>query len=83
MSNRLPRWRGTLLAELRRSRAELDGLRPRLEPSSPVAAELAEEEHRLLEAERSLMQSLHERRARAALREARRRAADAEVLSDF
>jgi hypothetical protein len=72
-----------LLAELRRSRAELSQLRSRIELDNPVARELAEEEQSLLEVERSLLQSLDERRAQAALLEARRRTAEAEVWTEL
>ena len=72
-----------LLAELRRSRTDLAALRARLSPSSTVSVELAEEEQALQAAERGLEQSLDERRARAVLLEARRRAADAEAFVDF
>ncbi len=72
-----------LLAELRRSRAELAQLRAQIEeralPHSPIAADLAEEEHELFEAEQSLLLSLDERRARAALL----RAADARVRAEL
>jgi hypothetical protein len=72
-----------LVAELRRSRAELGRLRSEIEPGSEVARELAEQEQALLEAERSLLQSLDEQRARAALLAARRHAAEAEVWTDL
>ena len=72
-----------LLAELRRSRGELAQLRAQIEEravsSNPIAADLAEEEHELLEAEHSLLQSLDERRARAALL----RAAEARLRAEF
>jgi uncharacterized protein YydD (DUF2326 family) len=70
-----------LLAELRRSRGELAQLRGQIEERdsrNPIAADLAEEERELLEAEQSLLLSLDERRARAALL----RAADARVRAD-
>jgi uncharacterized protein YydD (DUF2326 family) len=73
----------TLLAELRRSRSELAQLRAQIEErttlANPIATDLAEEEHELLEAEQSLLLSLDERRARAALL----RAADARVRAEF
>ena len=72
-----------LLAELRRSRGELAQLRAQIEEravcSNPIAADLAEEEHELLEAEQSLLESLDERRARAALL----RAAEARLRAEF
>jgi len=72
-----------LLVELRRSRSELAQLRAQIEEravsSNPIAADLAEEEHELLEAEQSLLQSLDERRARAALL----RAAEARLRAEF
>ena len=71
-----------LLAELRRSRGELAQLRAQIEgrdSGNPIAQDLAEEERELLEAEQSLLLSLDERRARAALL----RAADARVRADF
>jgi uncharacterized protein YydD (DUF2326 family) len=71
-----------LLAELRRSRGELAQLRAQIEErdyGNPIAQDLAEEERELLEAEQSLLLSLDERRARAALL----RAADARVRADY
>jgi len=72
-----------LLVELRRSRGELAQLRAQIEEravcSNPIAADLAEEEHELLEAEQSLLESLDERRARAALL----RAAEARLRAEF
>jgi hypothetical protein len=72
-----------LLAELRRSRGELAQLRAQIEeraaPDNPIATDLAAEEQELLEAEQSLLLSLDERRARAALL----RAADARVRAQF
>ena len=71
-----------LLAELRRSRGELAQLRGQIEERdslNPIAADLAEEERELLEAEQSLLLSVDERRARAALL----RAADARVRADI
>jgi hypothetical protein len=73
-----------LLAELRRSRDELTQLREQIEdrdPGSQVAQELAEAERELVEAEQSLLLSLDERHARAALLAARLHAAEAEILS--
>jgi hypothetical protein len=46
---------------------------------NPIAQDLAEEERELLEAEQSLLLSLDEQRARAALL----RAADARVRADY
>jgi hypothetical protein len=69
------------LAELRRSRGELAQLRAQIEdrdPDNPIARDLAEEERELLEAEQSMLVSLDERHARAALL----RAADARVRAD-
>ena len=74
-----------LLAELRRSRAELSQLRSQIEGRAPehrIARELADEEKELLEAEQNLLLSVDERRARAALLTARYRAAEAQVQSD-
>jgi len=74
-----------LLADLQRSRAELAQLRARIErhaSDSALATELAEEEQMLLEAEQSLLLSQDERRARQALLDARRRAAEVEVWVD-
>jgi hypothetical protein len=72
-----------LLVELRRSRSELAQLRTQIEErgisSRPIAMDLAEEENELLEAEQSLLQSLDERRARAALL----RAAEARLRAEF
>jgi hypothetical protein len=72
-----------LLAELQRSRGELVKLRAQIEerarPDDPIVTDLAEEEHELLEAERSLLLSLDEHRARAALV----RAAEARVRAEF
>jgi hypothetical protein len=68
---------------LRRSRGELAQLRAQIEEravsSNPIAMDLAEEEHELLEAEQSLLQSLDERRARAALL----RAAEARLRAEL
>lgn len=72
-----------LLSELRRSRAELAQLRADLPQGSPVAVELAREEEALLEAERNLLASVGEQRARAALLRARRRTTEAELLADL
>ena len=74
-----------LLAELRHSRGELSQLRSQIEerdPQSPIARELVEEEHELTEAERTLLSSLDERRARAALLTARLHIADAQIRAD-
>jgi hypothetical protein len=76
----------TLLAALRRSRAELAQLRSQLAEragADRVVAELAEEERALLEAEENLLLSLDERRARDALLKARRRATEAELWGDI
>jgi len=72
-----------LLASLQSSRAELTRLGESLETNSPLAAELQAEEEALLEAERSLVSSMDEQRARAALLKARRRAIEAELLADL
>jgi hypothetical protein len=48
-----------------------------------VAVELAREEEALLEAERNLLASVGEQRARAALLRARRRTTEAELLADL
>jgi hypothetical protein len=68
---------------LRRSRGELAQLRAQIEEravsSNPIAIDLAEEEHELLEAEQSLLESLDERRARAALL----RSAEARLRAEF
>jgi uncharacterized protein YydD (DUF2326 family) len=74
-----------ILAELRRSRAELAQLRGQIEgrtPDTRIAQELADQEHELLAAEHHLLLSVDERAARAALLTARYRAAEAEVQSD-
>ena len=57
---------GALLAELRRVRLELAGLRQQV-ASPQLAEELAETEQELLEAEHSLQLSLDERRVREVL----------------
>src|SRR5579872_2808712 len=72
-----------LLEALQRSRAELLELRSGLEPESAVARDLAHEAQALLEIEANLALSLDERRARAALLRARRRATEAELLADL
>jgi hypothetical protein len=73
----------TLLEDLRRSRAELAHLRDNLDVDSPVAKQLESEEAALVEAEQNLVESVNEQRARAALLRARRRATEAELLSDL
>jgi hypothetical protein len=70
-----------LLAELQRSRSELAELREALAPESAIALQLADEEEALREAERNLIGSMNEERARAAVLRARRRATEAELLS--
>jgi hypothetical protein len=77
---------GALLAELRSSRAELSQLRSQIEgraPDARIVHELADQEQELLAAEQNLLLSLDERRAQAALLEARYRAAEAQVLCDI
>ena len=74
-----------LLADLQRSRAELAQLRARIEQHAgdgALASELAREEQMLVDAEQSLLLSQDERRARQALLDARRRAAEVEVWVD-
>lgn len=71
-----------LLDELRRSRAELAQLRANLGADTPVGRQLESEEQSVLEAERNLVASMNEQRAREALLRARRRATEAELLSD-
>ncbi|HYY87690.1 MAG TPA: hypothetical protein VFA49_02760 [Chloroflexota bacterium] len=74
-----------LLAELRRSRAELSRLRRQIEDraaGSTLASELAEEEDALVEAEQALLLSMDERQARRALRAARLYAAEAQLRAD-
>ena len=74
-----------LLAELRRSRDELAQLRSQVAkraPESRVTVELEAEEQALLEAEASVLLAVDERRAEAALRRARRRLIDVELLAD-
>jgi hypothetical protein len=59
-----------LLGELRRSRDELAELRRQIElrsPGSRVAAQLADEEQELVDAEASLLLQMDEQRARVAL----------------
>ncbi len=73
----------TLLEDLRRSRAELAQVRANLDSQSTVAKQLESEEEALVEAEQNLLDSLNEQRARAALLRARRRATEAELLSDL
>jgi hypothetical protein len=76
----------TLLASLRRSRAELSQLRAQISNrtgASRMLEELAHEEQALLEAEANLLVSLDERRARAALLNARRRATEAELWTEL
>ncbi|MBV9580170.1 MAG: hypothetical protein JO057_16405 [Chloroflexi bacterium] len=72
----------TLLAELRRSRAELARLRACVSVPG-LGRDLADQEQALIDAEHNLQQSVDERRARAALLEARRRAAEAELWADI
>ena len=72
----------SLLAEVRRSRAELAQVRSSLRHESSLAADLANEEAELLEVERNLLASMDERRAQEALLRARRRATEAELLVD-
>jgi len=75
-----------VLLELRRSRAELAQLRAQIadrDRESHVAQELAQEEEALREAEKNLLISVDERRARAALLKARRRATEAELWADL
>jgi allophanate hydrolase subunit 1 len=70
---------------LQRSRAELAQLRSQIEvraTHNPLAAELADEERELLEAEHALLLSLDEGRARRALLAARLRAAEAQLRTD-
>jgi hypothetical protein len=74
-----------LLAELRRSRDELAQLRSQVAkraPESRVSVELEAEEQALLEAEASVLLAMDERLAEAALRRARRRLIEAELLAD-
>jgi hypothetical protein len=76
----------TLLDELRRSRSELAQLLTDIQarsPESALARELAQQEQALRDAEHNLRASLDERRAQAVLREARRKAAEAELLGEF
>jgi len=73
----------TLLEDLRRSRAELAHLRSNLGADSRVGQQLEDEQQSLLEAEANLMASMNEQRAHAALLRARRRATEAELLSDL
>ena len=72
-----------LLSDLRRSRTELAQLRANLDSHSQISRQLESEEQALLEAEQTLMESMNEQRARAALLRARRRATEAELLSDL
>ena len=72
-----------LLDQLRRSRTELAQLRASLDGDGAVARQLESEEHSLLEAERNLVASMNEQRAREALLRARRSATEAELLSEL
>ncbi len=72
-----------LLEDLRRSRTELAHLETMLDAESPMRKQLESEEAALLEAEQNLVESMNEQRARAALLRARRRATEAELLSDL